>query len=100
MAMVENGQGEVLERVRRAAEALKSYFGARRVVLFGSLVDGEGFGEDSDVDLAAEGLEPFDAWDAWWLCEEIVEDRRVDLVPVEWADGETLRAIRQTGVEL
>ena len=98
--MTESGQGEVLERVRKAAEALKSYFGARRVVLFGSLAGGEGFGEDSDVDLAAEGLEPFDLWQAWWLSEEIVEDCSVDLVPIEGAEESVLRAIEHSGVEL
>ncbi len=40
---------------RNAARLLKEEFGARRVVLFGSLARGE-FDERSDVDLAAEGL--------------------------------------------
>jgi predicted nucleotidyltransferase len=93
-------QEALWRRVRQAAEALKSYFGARRVVLFGSLVDGEDFGEGSDIDLAVEGIEAFDHWQAWWFSEEIVEDRPVDLVPVEGAEEALLRAIEQHGVEI
>jgi tRNA nucleotidyltransferase (CCA-adding enzyme) len=46
----------LLSRVREAAEALKARFGARRVVLFGSLAHAAWFVPDSDVDLAVEGL--------------------------------------------
>jgi predicted nucleotidyltransferase len=53
------------EEALRAAEAcaalLKERFGARRVVLFGSLA-GDDFDRDfSDVDLAVEGLPPYEA---------------------------------------
>lgn len=91
---------ELMAQVRSAAEALKSYFGAGRVVLFGSLADGERFGEESDIDLAVEGIEAHDHWQAWWLCEEIMENHPVDLVPVERAEKGVLRAIEQSGLEL
>lgn len=84
----------------KAAAALKSHFGARRVILFGSLVDADRFTAESDVDLAVEGLDPFDRWDAWWLCEEFIEDRKVDLVPIELADESVADSIERQGIEI
>jgi len=46
----------LLGRIREAATVLKSRFGARRVVLFGSLAHAAWATLDSDVDLAVEGL--------------------------------------------
>lgn len=91
---------ELMAQVRTAAEALKSYFGAWRVVLFGSLVDGVRFGRESDVDLAVEGIEAHDHWQAWWLCEELVGDRPVDLIRIERAEESVMRAIEAHGVEV
>ena len=66
----------LLQRVREAAEVLRTRFGARRVLLFGSLSQPYWFREDSDVDLAAEGLKSGkDYWDAWEAIEEIIPDR-------------------------
>lgn len=98
--MVPGEHETLLERVQKVAEALKFYFGARRVVLFGSLTDNGQFMAGSDVDLAVEGLNAGDYWQAWWLAEEIIEDRPVDLVPVERATESVLRAIGQRGAEL
>jgi predicted nucleotidyltransferase len=89
----------LLERICKAAAALKSHFGARRVILFGSLIDAKRFNADSDVDLVAEGLDPFDRWDAWWLCEEIIH-RPVDLVPLEAVEPSVRDAIERRGREL
>lgn len=47
---------DMQERIRRAAEVLKSY-GAREVYLFGSAAEGR-FGLHSDIDLAVTGLPP------------------------------------------
>jgi predicted nucleotidyltransferase len=92
---------QLLERVRRAAGILKSQFGARRVLLFGSLAQPFWFREDSDVDLAVEGLKSGkDYWEAWKEVEEIIADRVVDLIEIE-AAGESLKqAIQRQGAEL
>jgi len=46
----------LLKRIRNAAAVLKAEFGARRVILFGSIAHEAWFTSDSDVDLAVEGL--------------------------------------------
>lgn len=90
----------LLGRIREAAGALKSRFGTRRVVLFGSLAHAAWFVPDSDVDLAVEGLVGDDYWQAWRLVEEIIGDRPVDLIEIETAGESLRRAIQRYGVEL
>ena len=92
---------QLLRRVRTAADILKNQFGARRVLLFGSLAQPYWFKKDSDVDLAVEGLKSGkDYWEAWHLVEEIIADRLVDFIEIETA-GESLRlAIQRYGSEL
>jgi predicted nucleotidyltransferase len=79
---------------------LKTRFGARRVILFGSLAHAAWFMPDSDVDLVVEGLAGDDYWRAWGLIEEIVADRPVDLIEIETAGESLRRAIQRYGVEL
>jgi predicted nucleotidyltransferase len=90
----------LLSLVRRAAAMLKERFGVRRVVLFGSLADEEWFQEDSDVDIAVEGLAPKDYWDAWELLEDVIRERLVDLVEIESAGVGLRQAIERYGIEL
>lgn len=91
---------QLLDRIRKAAAELKARFGARRVVLFGSLAHAAWFIPNSDVDLAVEGLASEDYWDAWRLAEEVIGDRPVDLVELETARESLRRAIERYGVEL
>jgi len=90
----------LLARLREVAAALKTRFGARRVVLFGSLAHGAWFMPDSDVDLAVEGLTGADYWEAWRLAEEMIGDRLVDLIELETAGDSLRRAIERYGIEL
>jgi predicted nucleotidyltransferase len=90
----------LLDRVREAAAVLKARYGARRVVLFGSLAHAAWFMPDSDVDLAVEGLAVDDYWRAWRLVEEIIADRPVDLIEVEMVGESLQRAIERYGMEL
>jgi predicted nucleotidyltransferase len=90
----------LLARIREAAAALKSRFGVRRVVLFGSLAHEAWFMPDSDVDLAVEGLAGDDYWEAWRLVEEVIGDRLVDLIEFEMAGESLRRAIERYGVVL
>lgn len=93
-------RARLLARVREAADRLKARFGARRVVLFGSLAHAAWFVPDSDVDLAVEGLAGGDYWRAWRLVEEVIGDRLVDLIEIEAAGESLRRAIERYGVEL
>lgn len=90
----------LLKRIREAATALKARFGARRVVLFGSLAHEGWFASDSDVDLAVEGLRGDDYWQAWRLAEDIIGDRPVDFIEIETSSESLQLAIQRYGVEL
>jgi predicted nucleotidyltransferase len=91
---------QLLERIREAATVLKTRFGARRVVLFGSLAHAAWFTSDSDVDLAIEGLVGDAYWQAWRWLEEKISNRTVDLVELETAKESLRRSIRRYGIEL
>lgn len=91
---------DLMARTRKAAEAAKTQCGARRVVLFGSLAHEGWLGSDSDVDLAVEGLVGEAYWEVWRLAEEIIGDRRVDLIDMDAAGRSLRQAIERYGVEL
>jgi len=90
----------LLLRVRQAADILKSQFGVRRVILFGSLAHATSFPRESDVDLAIEGLASDDYWRAWRAVEDVITDREVDLIEIETATDSLRGAIERHGVEL
>ena len=91
---------KLLQQVRAAADLLKVRFGARRVLLFGSLAHEAWFSERTDVDLAVEGLEEGAYWKAWRQVEEMVANRTVDFIELESVREPLLRAIEQYGIEL
>jgi len=88
------------ERIQRASRILKARFGARRVVLFGSLAFSTEFRRTSDVDLAVEGLKKGDYWEAWGAVEEVIDDRSVDLIEIKMASESLKRAIDRYGIEV
>jgi predicted nucleotidyltransferase len=90
----------VLALVREAADILKTRFGARRVILFGSLLRTAWFSTHSDVDLAVEGLTGDSYWEAWRVVEGIITDRPVDLIDMETAGESLLDALDRCGIEL
>jgi predicted nucleotidyltransferase len=90
----------LLSDARQAAAELKRRFAVSRVLLFGSLTDEVWFTNDSDVDLAVEGLAPHDYWAAWRTVEEIITDREVDLVDLDAASSTLQQAIKRYGLEL
>ncbi len=54
----------------------------------------------SDVDLAVEGLDADDYWEAWRRVEEIIADRPVDLIDMETVTPSVLKAIQRYGINL
>lgn len=84
----------------QAAILLKRRFAVQRVILFGSLADGDWFSDSSDIDIAVEGLAPGDYWEAWRLVESVISERPVDLVEIEAAGESLRRLIERQGVEL
>ena len=88
------------ERVaRRLAQRIVDRYGARRVVLMGSLARGD-FAEGSDIDLAVEGLPPDVFFSAGADIEAAAEGFSVDLVPIESATPLFLERIREEGIAL
>ncbi|KKM12436.1 hypothetical protein SY88_04225 [Clostridiales bacterium PH28_bin88] len=73
-----------LAAAERAACRIGREFDVRRVILYGSLVhEPDRFYEESDIDLAVEGLEPGDFFAAWRLAETEAGGFPVDLTLLE-----------------
>ncbi|MFQ6057988.1 MAG: hypothetical protein ACE5MB_03785 [Anaerolineae bacterium] len=77
-------KAEALAAAKACADLLRTRFGARRVIIFGSLV-GEGPWHDrSDIDLAVEGLAGEDFFAAYSACCALLPPGLgLDLVPLE-----------------
>jgi len=82
----------------RCAELLKSRFGAKRVILFGSVTGQGPWHGRSDIDLAVEGVPAEDFFRAWAALDEVVpRGMQVDLVALEDAGPELRARILQEG---
>lgn len=90
----------LLRKARQASALLRSAYGARRVVLFGSLAHKAWLTTDSDLDLAVEGLPPRVYFRAWDEVERLVGEARVDLIDVAEASPSLRAAIEREGMEL
>jgi predicted nucleotidyltransferase len=95
-----NERQELMRRVREVASVLKTRFGVRRVVLFGSLAHAAWLRSAADVDLAVSGLAAEDYWQAWQVAEEIIADHSVDLIDLETARKSLRQAIDRHGIDL
>lgn len=90
----------LLGRIREVADELRRRFDVQRIVLFGSIAHKAWFTSGSDVDLAVEGLNVKDYWDAWKVAEDILVGRTVDLIEIEKAKPSLKQSIIRTGIEL
>ena len=82
--------------VERVAKLLRSEFGATKIIVFGSLVQGDRFDAESDVDIAAAGILPEDFFAAMAAANRISR-HWVDLKPIERLDPHFLERVLQTG---
>ena len=86
---MEDRKAKALAAAQACIELLKSRFGAKRVILFGSLAGQSPWHDRSDIDLAVEGLSPADYMRALSACWELLpEGVDLDLVPLEDARPE------------
>jgi len=85
---------------RSAAELLRVRFCARRVVVFGSLVDLRRFTPWSDVDLAAWGIPADDFYRAVAMITGISSEFDVDLIDPKTCSSALLECIDHEGIEL
>jgi len=82
--LVDRRRERALEAAAACARLLKERFGARRVILFGSLAGQTTWHEQSDIDLAVEGLADEDFFPAYSACRDLLpRDMELDLVPLE-----------------
>jgi len=85
-------RAQALQAAQGCMALLKERFGARRVILFGSLAGKGAWHDRSDIDLAVEGLPPEAFFRAYTACGALLPPGlELDLVPLESASPE-LRA--------
>lgn len=84
---------------RRIARLLARRYGARRVLLCGSLARGD-FRKGSDIDLAVEGLDEERFFEAGAAAARRAGDIGLDLVPLEDATPRYRKWVEREGVLL
>ncbi|MBW1804365.1 MAG: nucleotidyltransferase domain-containing protein, partial [Deltaproteobacteria bacterium] len=85
---------------RQIAGLLKEKYGARRVVLFGSLAHKTWFTPRSDIDICAEGIPVDMFFQAESEIQKISEGFKVDLVDPQECSRELQREIKEEGIDL
>ena len=85
---------------RKAANILKSEFGAKEVILFGSLARREGFTVFSDIDLAARGIPSDRFYEAVDAILGLSAEFKIDLVGIETCLPTLLNNIEKDGKSL
>jgi len=89
-----------LEVARLGAKLLKKKYGAKRVVLFGSLLDLKKMHENSDVDIAVWGIEERQYLRALAELLDLDPNFSVDLIEAEYAQPRILETVNTVGIEL
>lgn len=92
-------QKQGLAIAQKCANFLKEKYGAKKVILFGSLLDYQKMNIHSDIDLAVMGLPEKDYFKAVGFLLEIADGFSIDLVEIQNARPYILQAIHQ-GIEL
>lgn len=85
---------------RRAAELLKTQFGASQVAAFGSLTHPDRFTQWSDVDLAVWGLTSANWLKASAAVRTLADDIELNVVDVATCSPDLLAVIERDGVFL
>ncbi len=98
---------EVAKRRRRAyaaalkaAKLLKEKFGAKEVILFGSLARRGSFTLYSDIDLAVRGVDPLRFYAAGAAIERVDLSFQIDLVELETCPPAVFKNIEKDGKPL
>lgn len=97
---IESIRQDATDKAKKIACMLKERYGAKRVILFGSVVKNSYLHKRTDIDLLVEGIKSNDflraGADAWTISGSF----DVDIVPVERADQDLLSRALEEGVEL
>jgi predicted nucleotidyltransferase len=97
---IKHRRDEAWLSARKAAELLKNEFGARRVVVFGSLAHAAWFTPWSDVDILAWGIPPARYFEAVAAVTSLSPGIQIDLVDPESVHSRLLANIECEGVAL
>jgi predicted nucleotidyltransferase len=84
----------------QAAELLRNNFGAKKIVVFGSLAHEAWFTPWSDIDLAAWGIPPDRFYAAVGAVAELSSEFKIDLIDPETSRPALRAAIEREGREL
>jgi len=97
---IESLRRDAMDKAKKIAFMLKEKYGAKRVILFGSIVKSSYLHKGTDIDLLVKGIKSNDflraGADAWTISSPF----DVDIVPVERADQYLLSRALEEGVEL
>ncbi|HDH97809.1 MAG TPA: nucleotidyltransferase domain-containing protein [Deltaproteobacteria bacterium] len=89
-----------LELAKKASLLLRQRYGAKRVVLFGSLARTKTFSSWSDIDLAAWGIAPDKFFSAVAAVTGLSPDFRIDLVEPDTCREAMKDSIQKHGIEI
>jgi len=79
-------QKKLIQKVSQVSQVLKKDFGATRVFVFGSLLDRSRYTNDSDIDIAVDGIAHADYWKAWRVVDNYLTDQYVDFIDINDLD--------------
>lgn len=85
---------------KKASTILKDYYGAQKVVVFGSLTSRCSFNRWSDIDLAAWGIPDEKFYAAVGAVTGLTTEFKIDLVDAEECRMSLRKAIEDKGIEI
>jgi len=97
---LEERRAKALELAKKASFLLRKRYGAKRVVVFGSLARRKAFSAWSDIDLAAWGIVPDKFFSAVAAVTGLSPDFKIDLVEPDTCREAIRTSIEKHGVEI
>ena len=98
--LLEKRRVKALEMAQKASFLLRQRYGAKRVVIFGSLARAKSFSVWSDIDLAAWGIAPDKFFSAVADVTGLSPDFKIDLVDPDTCREAIKNSIQKYGVEI
>ena len=87
-------------KANQAAEILKQYYSAQKVILFDSMLHKNSFDSSSDIDLAVSGIPDNRFYDAVGTILQVVSPFEIDLVDIDDCRESVKKVIASEGVAL
>jgi len=97
---LEERRAKALELAKNASFLLRQRYGAKRVVVFGSLARTKAFSAWSDIDLAAWGIAPDKFFSAVAAVSGLSPDFKIDLVEPDTCREAIRDSIQMHGIEI